>query len=68
MSALQNILALNKLTTIRAFGFGTYLISNYGAEGAIRSPIVSGYRHIDTASGYRNEETVGVGIRKGQEA
>ena len=68
MSASQTIFAQNTVTTIPAVGFGTYLISNDGAEDAIWSPVVSGYRHIDTASGYRIEETIGVGIRKGLEA
>lgn len=57
--------ALNSKTTIPAVGFGTYLISNDDAEIAISSAIKAGYRHIDTASGYRNEEAVGAGIKKG---
>ena len=68
MFASQTIFALNTVTHISVVGFGTYLISNDGAEDAIRSPIVSGYGHIDTAPGYRIEETVGVRIRKGLEA
>ncbi len=65
MSGSQTTFALNTETAIPAVGFGTYLISNDDAEGAIRSAIAAGYRHIDTASGYRNEETVGAGIRQG---
>lgn len=57
--------ALNADTAIPAVGFGTYLISNDDAESTIRSAITAGYRHIDTASGYRNEETVGAGIKSG---
>ena len=68
MSAAQTTFALNGETAIPAVGFGTYLISNDDAEGAIRSAIGVGYRHIDTASGYRNEETVGAGIRQGLKA
>ena len=64
MSASQTMFALNTETTIPAVGFGTYLISNDVAEDAVRSAIASGYRHIDTASAYRNEDTVGAGIRK----
>lgn len=59
---------LNPRTSIPAVGFGTYLISNDDAERAIGSAISVGYRHIDTASGYHNEETVGAGIRKGLQA
>lgn len=55
---------LNDATTIPAVGFGTYLISNEDAEAAICTAIRIGYRHIDTASGYQNEATVGAGIKK----
>ena len=65
MPDAQTTFTLNSETSIPAVGFGTYLISNDDAETAIRSAIGAGYRHIDTASGYRNEETVGAGIHKG---
>ncbi|MBO6639808.1 MAG: aldo/keto reductase [Roseitalea sp.] len=68
MSGAQTSFALNSDTSIPAVGFGTYLISNDDAETAISSAISAGYRHIDTASGYRNEQTVGAGIRKGLQA
>lgn len=68
MSAAQRMFALNTETVIPAVGLGTYLISNDDAVDAIYSAITVGYRHIDTASGYRNEENVGAGIRKGLEA
>ncbi len=56
---------LNANTAIPAVGFGTYLISNDDAATAVGTAIASGYRHIDTASGYQNETTVGDGIRDG---
>ncbi|MEM7243546.1 MAG: aldo/keto reductase [Pseudomonadota bacterium] len=65
MSDAQTSFALNRDTAIPAVGFGTYLISNDDAENAIHSAIAAGYRHIDTASGYRNEEAVGAGIKQG---
>lgn len=68
MPKANTTFTLNAGTTIPAVGFGTYLISNDDAENAIHSAIAAGYRHIDTASGYRNEETVGAGIRKGLQA
>lgn len=68
MSNAQATFALNSSTSIPAVGYGTYLISTDDAETAIRSAIAAGYRHIDTASGYRNEEAVGAGIRKGLQA
>lgn len=68
MSEPENTFPLNSETSIPAVGFGTYLISNDDAEAAICSAITAGYRHIDTASGYGNEETVGAGLRKGLNA
>jgi len=65
MSDTQPTFTINSDTAIPAVGFGTYLISNEEAETAISSAITAGYRHIDTASGYQNEETVGAGIKKG---
>ncbi len=68
MSVLPTTFALNSGILIPAVGFGTYLVSNDDAEATISSAIKVGYRHIDTASGYRNEETVGAGIGKGLQA
>lgn len=65
MSATHPTFVLNSNTAIPAVGFGTYLISNDDAETAISAAIEAGYRHVDTASGYRNEVTVGAGIKKG---
>ncbi len=58
---------LNPTTATPAVGFGTYLMSGEEAENAVRTAIQIGYRHIDTASGYRNEEAVGAGIRSGMQ-
>ena len=44
-------------------GFGTYLISNEDIAPVISAAITTGYRHIDTAEGYQNEEGVGKGIQ-----
>lgn len=49
-------------------GFGTYLIANEDAPGAVAAAIEAGYRHIDTAAGYHNEAGVGEGIRRGLSA
>lgn len=69
MSDTERSFGLNTHTAIPAVGFGTYLISNDDAETAICAAIGAGYRHIDTASGYQNEATVGAGIQRGlQEA
>ncbi|MCC6558349.1 MAG: aldo/keto reductase [Polyangiaceae bacterium] len=49
-------------------GFGTYLISNDEAAAAVSEAIRAGYRHIDTAEGYRNESGVGAGIKRALES
>lgn len=56
---------LNAETAIPVVGFGTYLISNEDAEGAVSTAISNGYRHIDTAAAYQNETTAGLGISEG---
>lgn len=68
MTVMEQTFRLNETTRIPAVGFGTYLVSPEDAPGAIETAIKIGYRHIDTASGYRNEEAVGAGIRAGLSA
>lgn len=48
---------------IPKLGFGTWMIENEQAAEMVRQAIQVGYRHIDTAQAYGNEEGVGVGIR-----
>ncbi|HYI91356.1 MAG TPA: aldo/keto reductase, partial [Beijerinckiaceae bacterium] len=48
---------------IPAIGLGTWrLAGDEGAE-AVRSALEAGYRHIDTAAMYDNEEAVGAGLK-----
>ena len=49
---------------IPAVGLGTWLIPNEQAAGIVDSAIKAGYRHIDTAQAYENEEGVGDGVRR----
>lgn len=49
-------------------GFGTYLIPDDQVAEAVAQAIRAGYRHIDTAEGYRNETGVGEGIRRALES
>jgi diketogulonate reductase-like aldo/keto reductase len=56
---------LNNGYRIPSIGFGTYQIEEGGiAVSAVRTSIEKGYRHIDTAAIYRNEKSVGKGIRE----
>lgn len=56
-------LPLNANTSMPAIGFGTYLIAPQDTAQAVQSAIALGYRHIDTAAVYENEQEVGAGIR-----
>jgi methylglyoxal/glyoxal reductase len=49
---------------IPAIGLGTWKIPNDEVADIIVEAIKIGYRHIDTAAVYKNEEGVGEGIRK----
>ncbi|MGX7245925.1 aldo/keto reductase [Enterococcus quebecensis] len=55
---------LNNGVEIPILGFGTYQITEpKEAEQAVVDAIKAGYRHIDTAQSYMNEEAVGRGIK-----
>ena len=45
-------------------GLGTWRLSGGGCEEAVRLALDLGYRHLDTAAMYGNEEAVGAGIRR----
>lgn len=49
---------------IPVIGFGTWDIRGKEGEKAVLSALSLGYRHIDTAEFYDNEEQVGLAIRK----
>jgi len=46
-------------------GLGTYLISSQEVPEVVVAAIRAGYRHVDTAEGYGNEEGVGAGVKAG---
>lgn len=56
-------LLLNNEERIPSLGFGTFRISDLNARDAVRYAIQTGYRHIDTAAIYGNEQGVGEGIK-----
>lgn len=57
-------LELNDGTSIPQIGLGTYGLRGDEGAGVIASAIELGYRHLDTAARYENEEAVGEGIRR----
>ena len=60
---MQSITLTNNVA-VPQIGFGTWQVKE-GEEAyeSVRSALAYGYRHIDTASGYGNEESVGRAIK-----
>ncbi|MFC5142716.1 aldo/keto reductase [Actinomycetospora rhizophila] len=56
-------LTLNDGTAIPQVGLGVYQVPPHDTAALVRSALEIGYRHIDTAQGYGNEEGVGQGLR-----
>ena len=56
-------LTLNNGVEIAVLGFGVYQIPPDETERAVSDALAAGYRHIDTAAAYQNEEAVGRAIR-----
>lgn len=50
--------------TIPTVGLGTWLIDNKKVADVVKEAVDLGYRHIDTAEAYENEEGVGQGVRE----
>ena len=60
---MQNI-KLNDGNSIPAIGFGVFLVEPNGPTyEAVKEAVKAGYRHIDTAAAYFNEEDVGKAVR-----
>ena len=55
-------IALNNQTTIPQLGFGTYQVPPEQTADTVSKALEAGYRHIDTAQMYGNEQEVGVAI------
>ena len=58
------VLELNDGHTIPQLGFGVFKIPPAETERAVAVALEVGYRHIDTAEMYRNEEGVGQAVRR----
>jgi len=63
VSQVPNI-RLNNGVQIPQFGFGVFQIEPARTAEAVRTALEAGYRHIDTAQGYGNEEGVGQAVRE----
>jgi diketogulonate reductase-like aldo/keto reductase len=60
----MNVLKINENLQIPSLGFGTYRASGDALVRAVKLAIMSGYRYIDCAWLYNNEEKVGQGIKE----
>src|SRR6478736_2992376 len=58
----QPRIALNDGRHIPQVGLGVWQTPNDEVAGAVQAALAAGYRHVDTASIYGNEEGVGVGL------
>jgi diketogulonate reductase-like aldo/keto reductase len=61
--ALNRSFTLNTSAKTPAVGFGTWQAAPQEVEPAVEEALKSGYRHIDCAAIYRNENEVGQGIK-----
>lgn len=64
MNSLSDGYTLYNGVHVPCVGFGTWKMPVEVAADSVRSAIEQGYRHIDTAGAYFNEEGVGEGIRR----
>ena len=60
----QPRLSFNDGKTIPQLGLGVWKTPNGEAASVVKTALDTGYRHIDTAAIYENEEGVGEGIRQ----
>lgn len=63
MTIFQETYTLENGVKIPKLALGTWLMDNKGAEEAVKNAISIGYRHVDTAQAYGNEQGVGEGVR-----
>lgn len=60
---MQNTIQLNDSYNIPAVGYGVFLIPDNEVEQCVLNALEAGYRHLDTAKVYRNEEGVGRAVK-----
>lgn len=63
LTDLTSTYTLSNGIAIPAVGYGTFRTPANVARQAVKTAIEVGYRHIDTAAVYQNEEAVGQGIK-----
>jgi len=61
---IKSTAKLNSGTKIPVLGLGVWQVPNKVCEEAVLAALDAGYRHIDTAAAYENEESVGAALKK----
>lgn len=64
IGSLQDTYTLSNGVQIPCIGFGTWKLLEAECIDAVKTAIRVGYRHIDTATAYRNEKSVGIAIKE----
>ncbi|WP_300681397.1 aldo/keto reductase [Nocardioides sp.] len=59
----MHTVTLNNGVQMPVIGFGVYQIPDADTQAAVEAALAAGYRHLDTAASYGNEEAVGAAIR-----
>ena len=67
MKSVADTYTLSNGVMIPSIGFGTWQVEN-GPEAvsSVQTALALGYRHIDTAQGYGNEQSVGEAVRNSE--
>ena len=63
MNSLKDTYTLINSVKVPCIGFGTWKMPEEVATNSVKCAIENGYRHIDTAAAYQNEQYVGKGIK-----
>lgn len=61
---MNETITLNNGVAMPALGYGVFQTPPDETATAVETALKTGYRHIDTAAGYQNEQGVGEGIRR----
>ena len=59
----QEVVRIADGVSIPLIGFGTWELNREDAYNGVRAALDLGYRHIDTATAYENEDSVGAAVR-----
>ena len=64
MTAPNQLITLNNGVQMPVLGFGVFQVPDEQTEQVVTDALAAGYRSIDTAASYGNEEAVGRAIAK----